>query len=382
MEHAIRSLIGEADVRKGKVTLDLPPLVENGNTVPLTVIVDSPMTKADHVKAIHVFNEKNPQAQCHQRATRPARRKGACIDRVRLAGTQTLTAIAEMSDGTYWSDSQEVIVTLAGLPGGPDMSARALINVPRKAKARASDRDQDADLAHHGDRLPPRHDRRADPARTSSRSFTCKYNGEEIFATQLYPAIAANPFVTFHTGRDGKRHARVPLDRGPTASRRPKRPRLRWSNFLRRHRSRGIAIGAGMAVLGTSLALAEIPLDQRRSGYDQLSSASKAMQDDDTSNPATLTVLDGEALWGRQVGDAGKSCADCHGDAATSDARRVGALSGVQPGESASDRHRTARQSLPHRAAEGGRRSRTKPRSARSDGVLRQASRAACRSRL
>src|ERR1041384_8345312 len=61
METAIRSMIGEAEVRKGKVTLDLPPLVENGNTVPLTVIVDSPMTKADHVKAINVFNEKNPQ---------------------------------------------------------------------------------------------------------------------------------------------------------------------------------------------------------------------------------------------------------------------------------------------------------------------------------
>ena len=61
METAIRSVIGEAEVRKGRVTLDLPPLVENGNTVPMTVSVDSPMTKADYVKAIHVFNEKNPQ---------------------------------------------------------------------------------------------------------------------------------------------------------------------------------------------------------------------------------------------------------------------------------------------------------------------------------
>ena len=68
----------------------------------------------------------------------------------------------------------------------------------------------------------------------------------------------------------------------------------------------------------STLALAEIPLDQRRSGYEQLSTASKAMQDDDTSNPGTLTVLDGEALWGRKVGDTGKSCADCHGDATTS----------------------------------------------------------------
>ena len=60
MEAAIRNLLGEAVIRKGKVTLDVPPLVENGNTVPMTVSVDSPMTRENHVKAIHVFNEKNP----------------------------------------------------------------------------------------------------------------------------------------------------------------------------------------------------------------------------------------------------------------------------------------------------------------------------------
>jgi len=84
---------------------------------------------------------------------------------------------------------------------------------------------------------------------------------------------------------------------------------LRWSNP---------SVAAALALSMSTLALAEIPLDQRRSGYEQLSTASKAMQDDDTSNPGTLTVLDGEALWGRKVGDTGKSCADCHGDATTS----------------------------------------------------------------
>jgi L-cysteine S-thiosulfotransferase len=72
------------------------------------------------------------------------------------------------------------------------------------------------------------------------------------------------------------------------------------------------------AALSSSLALAEIPLSERRSGYDNMSAASKAMQDDDTSNPATLSVLDGETLWTRKAGTAEKSCADCHGDAATS----------------------------------------------------------------
>jgi sulfur-oxidizing protein SoxA len=76
-----------------------------------------------------------------------------------------------------------------------------------------------------------------------------------------------------------------------------------------------------LALIATShisMARAEIPLEQRRSGYDQMSPATRAMQDDDSANPATLAVLDGEALWTRKAGRAEKSCADCHGDAAGS----------------------------------------------------------------
>ena len=79
-----------------------------------------------------------------------------------------------------------------------------------------------------------------------------------------------------------------------------------------------IAVFALIALLRADLSHAEIPLDQRRSGYEQMSPATKQMQDDDTSNPATLSVLDGESLWNRKAGDAGKSCSDCHGDAAQS----------------------------------------------------------------
>src|SRR6185503_8078183 len=113
METAIRRVVGEAEIRKGKVTLDLPPLVENGNTVPMRVTVDSPMTKTDYVKAIHVFNEKNPQPNVISAQLGPRCGKAVVSARIRLADTQKLTAIAEMSDGSYWSDTQEVIVTLA-----------------------------------------------------------------------------------------------------------------------------------------------------------------------------------------------------------------------------------------------------------------------------
>jgi sulfur-oxidizing protein SoxY len=118
MRAAIRKVVGEAPLRKGKVRLDLPPLIENGNAVPMTVSVDSPMTEADHVKAIHVFNEKNPQPNVLSIRLGPRAGKAAISSRIRLADSQTVTAIAEMSDGSFWSDEADVVVTLAACVEG------------------------------------------------------------------------------------------------------------------------------------------------------------------------------------------------------------------------------------------------------------------------
>jgi len=113
MQAAIRQVIGEAAVNKGKVTLDVPPLVENGNTVALTVTVDSPMTATNHVKAIHIFNEKNPQPNVIGIYLGPRAGKANVSTRIRLADSQKVVAIAELSDGSFWSDSVDVVVTLA-----------------------------------------------------------------------------------------------------------------------------------------------------------------------------------------------------------------------------------------------------------------------------
>ena len=113
MQDAIRAAIGEAPVKKGKVKLDLPPIVENGNSVPCTVAVESPMTATDYVKAIHVFNEKNPQPNVISVKLGPRAGRATFSTRIRLADSQTVTAIAEMSDGSCWSDDIDVIVTLA-----------------------------------------------------------------------------------------------------------------------------------------------------------------------------------------------------------------------------------------------------------------------------
>jgi sulfur-oxidizing protein SoxY len=118
MRAAIRSVVGEAPLRKGKVKLDLPPLIENGNAVPMTVSVESPMTEADHVKAIHVFNEKNPQPHVVSVQLGPRAGKAAISTRIRLADSQTVIAIAELSDGSFWSDEADVVVTLAACVEG------------------------------------------------------------------------------------------------------------------------------------------------------------------------------------------------------------------------------------------------------------------------
>ncbi len=110
---AIRNVVGEAPVRTGKVKLDVPPLVENGNTVPMTVSVQNPMTANDYVKSIHVFNEKNPQPNVGNFYLGPHAGRAQISTRIRLADSQKIVAIARLSDNSFWSTSVDVVVTLA-----------------------------------------------------------------------------------------------------------------------------------------------------------------------------------------------------------------------------------------------------------------------------
>ena len=110
---AIRNVVGTAVVQTGRVKIDVPPLVENGNTVPMTVSVASPMTPDDYVRSIHVFNEKNPQPNIGNFYLGPRGGRGQISTRIRLADSQKIVAIAQLSDGSFWSTSVDVIVTLA-----------------------------------------------------------------------------------------------------------------------------------------------------------------------------------------------------------------------------------------------------------------------------
>ena len=109
----VRAYAGGEKLTEGRVRLDIAPLVDNGNSVPIEVSVESPMTAPDHVVAIAVFNEKNPQRDVVEFMLGPRAGRAHVATRIRLATTQKLVAVAKMQDGTCWTHTVDVLVTLA-----------------------------------------------------------------------------------------------------------------------------------------------------------------------------------------------------------------------------------------------------------------------------
>jgi len=107
----IASFTGGAPVRQGRVTLDIPSLADNGHAVPLLIKVESVMSAADHVRRITLLSEKNPRPVIATFHLGPRNGRAQIATRVRLNGAQRLMAIAQLSDGTFWSGSAEVVVT-------------------------------------------------------------------------------------------------------------------------------------------------------------------------------------------------------------------------------------------------------------------------------
>jgi sulfur-oxidizing protein SoxY len=113
LQQAIGKTLGDAQVRRGRVKIDIPPLIDNGNAVPVTIDVESPMTEADHVKAIHLFTERNPQPYVLTAHLGPRAGRARVATRARIADTGDVIAIAQMSDGSFWQENVRVIVTLS-----------------------------------------------------------------------------------------------------------------------------------------------------------------------------------------------------------------------------------------------------------------------------
>ncbi len=119
MQAAVANFTGGAPLRDGRVTLDIAPLVDNGNTVPVAVRVDSPMTAADHVQRIALFSEHNPSPEVAVFHLGPRSGRAAVATRMRLATSQRIVAVARLADGSCWQASADVVVTLAAcIEGG------------------------------------------------------------------------------------------------------------------------------------------------------------------------------------------------------------------------------------------------------------------------
>ena len=109
----LQAMYGEARVVFDRVELDLPPLVENGNSVALTVSVDSPMTEADHIAAIDVLAGDNPMPHLVHFGLTPGSGRATIATRIRLAGSQPVLAVARTSRGQLFGASAEILVTEA-----------------------------------------------------------------------------------------------------------------------------------------------------------------------------------------------------------------------------------------------------------------------------
>ena len=110
---AVDKILGGRLAQVGRVTLEIPPLVENGNLVTMKVSVQSPMTEADYVRAVHIVAEGNPLPNVVSFFLLPRSGRAAVTTRIRLGDSQRVRAIAQMSDGSFWQGDAATLVTLA-----------------------------------------------------------------------------------------------------------------------------------------------------------------------------------------------------------------------------------------------------------------------------
>ena len=117
IDEALKKVLGDATPGETGITLEIPEIAENGNTVPFTLSVDNPMTDANHVKALHIFASGNPQVGVASYIFTPASGKAAVSSRMRLARTQDIVAVAALSDGKFLIGKRNVKVTIGGCGG-------------------------------------------------------------------------------------------------------------------------------------------------------------------------------------------------------------------------------------------------------------------------
>ena len=114
----LQSILKGAEMRKGRVRLELPTVADDGHSVPIVVRVDSPMSGTDYVRRIDLVSEKNPVPLIATFFLGPETGRAEIESRLRLNGTQRLTALAQLSDGTFWFDAADIVVNEAACLDG------------------------------------------------------------------------------------------------------------------------------------------------------------------------------------------------------------------------------------------------------------------------
>lgn len=114
---AMKKILGRRKAKSGRITLEVPQIAENGNTVPVGLSVDSPMTKSDYVKTVHIFADANPNPEVASFHFTPRSGKAYVSTRMRMLKTQNVIAIAEMSNGDVYMAKNNVKVTIGGCGG-------------------------------------------------------------------------------------------------------------------------------------------------------------------------------------------------------------------------------------------------------------------------
>jgi sulfur-oxidizing protein SoxY len=200
---ALARLTGGVEPRPGRIALDLPELAGDGAAVPLTLSVDSPMTDADHVRAIHVVSEANPSPEVVSFRLTPLVGKAEIATRVRLAESQSLLAAAEMSDGRVYAARRRVVVTTSGCGVTADEASQT----PQpSAKVKVTRRGQLFEvrtLIEHPMETGFRKNKQGDSVpRHIVRSLECTLDGRPVLAATLHTGVAANPFFAFPVRAD------------------------------------------------------------------------------------------------------------------------------------------------------------------------------------
>lgn len=116
-QKAVMAFTGGAEPQKGRITLDAPEIAENGNTVPISISVESPMTADDYVESVTILAEGNPNPDVATFHFTAMSGQASASTRMRLAKTQNVVAVAKMSDGSVFVDTKEVKVTIGGCGG-------------------------------------------------------------------------------------------------------------------------------------------------------------------------------------------------------------------------------------------------------------------------